>query len=246
MLERESTGSVPTLCALAAAAFVAASVAHEAIGHGGVCLATGGQVRLLTSVYFRCAPGSAVVDAGGSLMNLAVALASVALLAKAALPPLSRVLLGFLAAYNGFWIAGYFLYSAFMNVGDWALVLRELSPRPTWPWRVGMAALGAGLYVFFMLVAARNLPRGRPLVIAYLLAGTVACSSALFYFGPVLPALLEAAKEGFLGPIGLALLALRTSSAEPLALPASGIAGAIGALVVVLFWFTLGRGWSGA
>jgi hypothetical protein len=37
MLERESTGSVLTLCALAAVAFVAACVAHEAIGHGGAC-----------------------------------------------------------------------------------------------------------------------------------------------------------------------------------------------------------------
>jgi hypothetical protein len=125
-------------------------------------------------------------------------------------------------------------------------VIRELTLQPASLWRTGMGALGAGLYVFFMFAAARNLPRGRPLMIAYLVAGAVACASTLFYVGPVLPALREGAKEGFLGPIGLLLLGLRRAPLQGPALPASRIAWAIGAVVVVLFWLTLGRGWNSA
>ncbi|WP_204350380.1 hypothetical protein, partial [Klebsiella pneumoniae] len=65
-----------------------AVVAHEAIGHGAMCLASGGRIRLLTTVYFRCVAGNSWVAATGPLMNLLVALVCwSALRAVGRLPP---------------------------------------------------------------------------------------------------------------------------------------------------------------
>src|SRR5258708_35955427 len=55
-----------TLAAIAAVAFIVACVSHEAVGHGGMCLAVGGRIALLTSVYFHCANGGPITHAAGA------------------------------------------------------------------------------------------------------------------------------------------------------------------------------------
>ncbi len=242
--------SISTLCALAAAAFVVACVAHEAIGHGGACLATGGTIKLLTSVYFRCAPSRPVIDAAGPLTNLVVAAIVAGLLLKTVKSNLLRPFLALVRAFNGFWGAGYLIFSAITNTGDWAFVLRDLQLQPLWLWRTAMAPLGAFLYVVSLRLVAGHLARGTPLFAAYTVAGIVACSSTFFYPGAILPAIQEAAKESLLAAVGLVLLAFRRSQSH---LPAGAVTVpfsfpilALSAFIVVLFWLILGRGISDA
>ena len=58
MREQAPTTQQDDAATIAAAAIIAAcltTIAHEALGHGGACLASGGRIVLLTSVYFECA-----------------------------------------------------------------------------------------------------------------------------------------------------------------------------------------------
>ena len=96
-----------TLCSLAALAFIGACVAHEAVGHGFTCLAAGGRVVLLTSVYFRCQPGAPLVDAAGPLMNLVVAATAAIALRVMRGHSNYSVFLALLVAFSGLWGAGY-------------------------------------------------------------------------------------------------------------------------------------------
>ena len=52
----EGRADVGTLCSLSAVAFVAACFAHETLGHGTACTATGGRVTLPTSVITSFEP----------------------------------------------------------------------------------------------------------------------------------------------------------------------------------------------
>jgi hypothetical protein len=235
--------------AIACLGFISACVAHEVLGHGGMCLARGDRVTLLTSVYFHCSQDTPITTAAGNLMNLAVAAICFALLR---FRPSSgwRLLLVFAAAFNAFWACGYIILSAFTDNGDWAFVLHDLALTPPWLWRGLMALLGVALYYIAIRLVVPRLPRGIPILIPTLAAGVVACLAALFYAGPVLPALRDSAQEGFGAGVGLLLIAraryrrgeqLQPESSLP---PSRGwIVAAIA--VVVVFVATLGYGLTG-
>lgn len=237
-----------TLGALAALAFMAACVAHEALGHGGACIASGGHVTLLTSVYFHCSSGGPFTDAAGPTMNLIVGVACWHALSSWSKPPMQwRLFLVFTMAFNLFWGTGYFVFSAITDTGDWAFVLRDLAfqPRPLWLFLMG--ALGAYLYYRSMRLVAARLPAGTPLVATYLSAGVVSCLAVLFFNGPVLPALREAAMESFGAAIGLLLLARRASTSRDSAVTAIVVTRSNGwiltsVLAMLGFVVTLGRG----
>jgi hypothetical protein len=117
----------------------------------------------------------------------------------------------FAMAFNFLWGAGYFVFSAVTNVGDWAFVLRDLALQPSWLWRFLMGTIGVFLYYCSVQLVASHLPQGTPLVVPYLVAGMVSCFAALFFAGPMLPAMREAAQESFGAGIGLLLLSYRNS-----------------------------------
>src|SRR5205085_10953058 len=114
--------SYATLAAIAALAFIVACVAHEAVGHGGTCIAAGGHITLLTSVYFHCANGGLLPSAAGPLINLAVGSILWATLRRAwsLLSAHWRLFITLAMAFNLFWGAGYFVYSAVTDMSDWA------------------------------------------------------------------------------------------------------------------------------
>ena len=65
---REATK--PDLFTIAAVAIVAAVITdfvHEGLGHGGMCVATGGQPLMLSTVHFECSADTRLVAAGGTL-----------------------------------------------------------------------------------------------------------------------------------------------------------------------------------
>jgi len=232
-----------TLCALAAMAFVAACIAHEAVGHGLTCLGTGGTVSLLSSVYFHCRPGHPLVDAAGPLSNLCVA-AVFALAARRSRHVTARTACALVAAFNGLWGAGYLIFSAVTDTGDLAFVVRDLALQPAWAWRLGMGLAGLWLYRLVVRNVAPCLPNGMPLLAAYCVAGGVACISVLFYPGEVLPALKEAAQESLLAPLGLLFVAFSRRPSRVLPPPSSRTVLLAGAIVVLAFWLTLGRGYT--
>jgi len=241
------TRSYSTFGAIAAVAFIVACVAHEVIGHGGMCLAVGGRVTLLTSVYFRCTKGGPLTDAAGPLMNLIVGAACWSLARNRPQASQSRLFFVLAMAFNLFWGAAYFIFSAVTDTGDWAFVLRDLSLEPRWLWRLLMGVLGVGIYVRSARAVATHMPPGAPLVWPYLVAGVVSCVAALFFAGPVLPAVREAAHSSLGASIGLLFLAYRRSK-QAHALPSPSLVAhsngwlLIAVLVTMLFFLVLGRG----
>jgi len=241
------TNSYFTLGAIAAVAYIVACVAHEVIGHGGMCLVVGGRVTLLTSVYFRCTKGGPLTDAAGPLMNLIFGIVCWSLARTRPLASQSRLFFVLTMAFNLFWGAAYFIFSAVTNTGDWAFVIRDLSLEPSWMWRLLMGVLGVVIYVSSARAVATHVQPGTSLVWPYLSAGLVSCIAALFYFGPVLPAVREAAHSSFGANIGLLFLAYRRSK-QPYTSPSPGLVAhnngwlLFSVLVIMIFFLVLGRG----
>jgi hypothetical protein len=241
------TRSYSTFSAIAAVAFIMACVAHEVIGHGGMCLAVGGRVTLLTSVYFRCTKGGPLTDAAGPVMNLIVGAACWSLARNRPQASQSRLFFVLAMAFNLFWGAAYFIFSAVTDTGDWAFVLRDLSLEPRWLWRLLMGVFGVGIYVRSARAVATHMPPGAPLVWPYLVAGVVSCVAALFFAGPVLLAVREAARSSLGASVGLLFLAYRRSKQAHASPSPSLVAHSNGwllfaALVTMLFFLVLGRG----
>src|SRR3954469_9700508 len=148
-------------------AFVCACVSHEAIGHGGACLATGGRIVLLTSVFFRCEPGSSFVDAAGTIMNLAVAGLAWLTFARSTPSSTLRLFAIFVFAFNALWGTGYFIYSAVLDTGDLAFVWRVNPLAAPWLWRLVLGGVGVFLYSRAMRVMAPLLPPKLPVLLVY-------------------------------------------------------------------------------
>lgn len=70
-MKRQAT--LQLICATITA-YMLSAIIYEMIGHGGTCLAPGGHITLLSSVYFRSNPHFFQVDAAGPLANLVVGL----------------------------------------------------------------------------------------------------------------------------------------------------------------------------
>jgi hypothetical protein len=66
---RPKFGGLITLAAIACAAFLVADVAHEGLGHGGMCVALGGHSNFVSTTYEDCTIRSHVIDGGGRLLE---------------------------------------------------------------------------------------------------------------------------------------------------------------------------------
>src|SRR5215469_10465523 len=136
---------VLTICSISIVASILTNVLHEGVGHGLIALLTGAKSGVLTTVAWSSAFDSRLVEAGGTLANLATAL--VLWLALCALKSASTQLRYFLliaCAFNLFTGTGYFLFSGVTDFGDWAMVIRGI--RPQWLWRALLVILGACSY----------------------------------------------------------------------------------------------------
>lgn len=241
---------VLTVAAIGILAMCVSTTAHEAIGHGGACLASGGRIAQLTSVYFQCAPGGQWIPAAGPAGNLAAAiLAGIGARLTPATRPGVRLLLALVVAISLFWEAGYLLYAMILREGDWAIAAGEVFGSLTPAVRIGGAAAGVGLYLLgARLVAGAVRPFGararRILALAWAAAGVAACAAAAFYAPDRLDAMKQAALE--VGAASLPLLVMRVRPA-PEVPSAPRIARdwrwiAVSALAYAGFVLTLGRG----
>jgi hypothetical protein len=64
------------ICAISVVAGILTNVLHEGVGHGLVALLTGAKSGVFTTVAWSSAFDSRLVEAGGTLVNLAAALTS--------------------------------------------------------------------------------------------------------------------------------------------------------------------------
>jgi hypothetical protein len=213
------TATRPHLLTIAAIAIVAAvisDVIHEGLGHGGMCVATGGQPLALSTVHFECSAETRMVAAGGTIANL-ICGALFWAAARAVKHTASwRYFFWLLMTFNLFQAGGYFLFSGIGNFGDWAAVISGW--QPAWAWRVGLVVMGAVTYfLLFVPLCLRELRpflgrdaktrvrRARQLTVTpYLTAGMLGCiAGALNPVGPLL-ILLSAAAASFGGNSALA------------------------------------------
>jgi len=204
-----------TVVAIAVIAYMLATMLHEAVGHGGACLLSGGKPVEVTTVSMECSADTRLITAGGTIVNV-VAAALAFLLGRMTghSSPRLRYFWWISMTVNLFVAAGYFAFSGVGGFGDWAMFIRGLGPQ--WLWRVGMTIFGA---VAYMLAARVSLLELRPLIgsdrdqryaravrlsrLPYFAGGILACiAGALNPAGWILVA-LSAAASTFGGTSGL-------------------------------------------
>lgn len=260
---------LPTLIAIAVVAYALTNVAHEGLGHGGMCVAMGGEPRVLNAVYFDCGRGSVTdagsrwISAGGTLTNLAFA-ALTALLLRARLVPAAtgRYFLWLFLTLNLLQAFGYWMFSGLGGIGDWNAVVAG------WPhyvlWRVALAVVGTAAYLFIAIpIALRGmerflgaaepprLARARRLTLpAYLAGGALYVTAGLLNPESPMLVLISAAAASFGGASALAWMTQLLRNRErfpPASAPADGIARswpwlATAVLVAAIFIGVLGPG----
>lgn len=226
----------PTLIAIAFAAYLAADLAHEGLGHGGACLALGGHVTLLDTTFESCSIGSRLIDGAGPVVGILVALLAWTggRVARNGNP---RIFLCLLFAFAMFWNVGYMIKSGLGGGGDWHFVVAGLEPALAW--HLALAIFGVALYIVAMRMLAAIWPAGEGMpsltfaLAAYLAA--VALSAAGGYLDPRGPqTVLTDALPSALAAIGLVLVgARRTTGVAASGSPAWIAAGLASALVFV-------------
>jgi hypothetical protein len=150
-----SRHSKVTIVALAVLGAAAGSLLHEGLGHGLTAWLRGDIVTEWTSNHLNSVRPDRLVDAAGTLVNLA---AGFVLLFASRAPGRRcnlRYFLWFLAALNLLHAAGYFLFSGVGNVGDWAQVIAGMPHQGAL--RIVMASTGALGYVVFLRMLIREL-----------------------------------------------------------------------------------------
>src|SRR5208282_5248241 len=94
-----------TLVAIGLLAYAAADIAHHVLGHGGACLALGGRIVSLSSIFADCTVRGSAIDLAGPFANLAVGWAALALAYRPSANSAARLFFALTAGFNLFWFA---------------------------------------------------------------------------------------------------------------------------------------------
>jgi hypothetical protein len=215
--EAEASGGAPdtlTIIAIAIVATVISDVLHEAAGHGGACLLTGGHPLALSTVHFECSTEGRLVSAGGTIVNFIAGLLFWFASRRATQSTHLRYFLWLSMTLNFFAAGGYFLFSGVGNIGDWAAVIDGF--QPAWLWRVGLTLLGVCSYGLFMWIALLEmrpfLPQAGPgrwkrarklSLVSYFTDGILSCVAGLFNPVGMILVAISAAAASFGGASGL-------------------------------------------
>lgn len=210
-----STAEIWTVVAIAAVAYVCASILHEGIGHGGACVLTGGKPVAISTVHFECDHEGRLVAAGGTIVNFAAGLVCWLGLRIVSHATRLRYFLWLSMTINFLQAGGYFLFSGVGNIGDWAVVIQGF--QPAWLWRVGLTMLGVGSYLIFVWIALlemrpflgqaepERLQRAKKLtLVPYFTGGILSCVAGLFNPVGMILVAISAAAASFGGTSGLA------------------------------------------
>ncbi len=254
--------SAMMLAALGILAYVASMMTHEALGHGGFCLAAGGHNAMLTAWGERCdftgvhLPG---IEAAGPGVQFGAGLLAFLVL-RLVIPAAARLryFLWLYMVFNLFVSSGYVLFSGVTDFGDAAVLIAGLHPQIVW--RGGLILLGAVVYFLSMQAAALELKRfagldagsnrlSRLVWIPYASAGVFACcTGALNHTMGRSVAIGLAAASSFGGGAGILGLpdmqrGMTSKGSSPTVyLRWSAAWGVIAAVVIVVFLLFIGPG----
>ncbi|HTT98267.1 MAG TPA: hypothetical protein VMF58_09470 [Rhizomicrobium sp.] len=231
-----------TLIAIACCAYLAADLAHETLGHGGACVASGGKSLLVDTTFQDCSIHSRWIDGAGPVTGIVVALLAWFGARRTRAANL-RMFLTLLFADAIFWNVAYMIKSGIGHTGDWHFLIEGLEPASIW--HIGLAIAGVALYIGAMRMLARIWPAGEEMtsgkvaVIAYLTAA--ALSAVAGYFDPRGPHIvLSDALPSSLAAIGLPLVGLRKNT--QVSVTPSPVWIAMGVACAIFFIAILGPG----
>lgn len=186
---------------MAVIASATATLLHEGVGHGVTAWLRGDVPTELTSNHLSSLRPDKWVEAGGTLVNLAVGACCLIIARRSGGRSNTRYFFWLLAALNLLPGAGYFLFSGIAGFGDWYEVIRDMShPGAA---RIVMTIVGAALYVWFvrmLAVAVRPYVPERP---TYNTVGRL----------PYYAACLFSCAAGVFDPLGIKLLLVSTMPA---------------------------------
>lgn len=230
----ETNDNAIMIASIGLLAYASADVAHHGLGHGGACLAVGGSIISLSSVFVNCSLHGAAIDLAGPFANLVLGLAAL-LAAHIARPAATATWLFWVlvAAFNLMWFSLQLVYSVATGTDDWAWAIHHFDV--TAPGRYGLIAVGALAYLFTIrLVAARMAPFAHPpgrarriVLIVWLTAGVTACATAALDQNAVQAILLHAAPQSFLLSVGLLFVPARSAGASSNGSPAAPIGSSV-------------------
>ena len=254
-MSRPSPGGLATLIAIAYAAYFAADIAHEALGHGGMCLALGGRLIFLSTTFEDCSIHSRLIDGAGPMAGIVVAILAWIWLRRR--PPHDQNMRAFLLltfAFAIYWNVFYLIRSGITDQGDWAFVIAGLEPKLVW--HGAMTIMGVVLYGIATRATAASLrtdfvesagagisPFGFAMT-AFVAAVILSAIAAQFDSRPVAPNLIDKLPSA-LAALGLVWAGWTTSRATPelrMAIPQSLTWTTIGAASAILFVMVLGPG----
>ena len=234
------------------AAYMAADVIHEVIGHGGTCLIIGQKIKLLTSVYFRSQPGSIITDLGGPISNLFFGLLIFYFLRKKKnLSILPGLLLFLTMLYSFYWFSGTIIESSFSGSGDWTYLIKQLDLRGLG--KIILIITGMAAYYFTIRVNYRQyneirltyseFPLKQFIYGSYIAAALAAVIAGLFFT----PDRIMAAREGLLEMIA-SIPIIFIGAKDKLRIEAYNIKSNLNifnfivTILFIIFCFTLGQG----
>lgn len=237
----------PTVAAIAVISALVVIVDHEALGHGSVCLAVGGQVTLLSSSLFRCSTPSALIDIGGPAMNLTLGLiALIASRVTSRARPGLRLGLMLIAAFAGFWEGGYLVQAMATQKGDLYFIGANFIGEPSLWWRLAGGVLGVALYLATVVMTARGLSSlgdGRQVGrITWMAATAVTVLTASVYRGGWGENLLNAFLEIGLASVPLVLMPDRVTAVRTEVVRRAPAVWGLALLFVIVFAATQGAG----
>jgi hypothetical protein len=249
-MNAKSADDMPTLVAVGAAVAIAASLAHEAFGHGIGCLADGGTVTLLTFLVFRCAGAGVLADGGGPVGAFAVASACLVLLRLVRpKPSVASLFVYALGVQMMLWVCAQMIREGIDGSDDWGHVATGLGWTPSW--HMAVIVIGVIGYTISVRVAASlgvALARGRPdrLLIPYVSTCLFAVAFGALWHGDRAASALDGFLSFGAAPIGY-LLAIRAVAQAtglpplpPLVQNRSWLIGV--AIIATVFALTIARG----
>lgn len=249
---------VVTLIAIAAFVNVAATIIHEALGHGLAAALFGAHIVHVTSVDLsydeRTLNGvqNRIVAAAGPLANVVAGLLVLWFAERvSARSPVLRYALWLFGHVNLFVAGGYALALSFATFGDMNVIVTGLPGRLAW--QLALTLLGVAVSACTLLHAARTLvpfvgeetDRQRRAVILtavpYLTMGVIAVAAGSFNPDSPLLIVMSAAASSFGGNAWIAWIPswmrrFHGAQTQPLGLPRSFAAIALG-VVALLFDF---------
>lgn len=204
-----------TLVAISALVYALANVVHEGLGHGGACLLLGAKPAMFNAIFFSYDETTAsdtvqrIISAAGSIVNVIIGLALVALLrSRATLSPHWRYFMWLFCAINLLTAFGYLLYSGVGGIGDWARVIQ--GARPAWLLRLVLTVAGGLLY---FVIAPRLLMPALDPFLGRDLDARVARARRLSLL-PYMTGAVTLIATGLLNPLGMKVVLISAAAAS--------------------------------